>query len=92
MGRRWTGQDIKDLKRMAQRYPAPKIAELTDRSVGGVTFKAHQLKISLRTAREGTANLGSHDPGPAGFDGLAFSMPDGRGGPAHRASKTARGT
>ena len=28
MGRRWTDQDIEDLKRMAQYCSAPKIAEL----------------------------------------------------------------
>ena len=34
MGRRWTDQDIEDLKRMAQYYSAPKIAELTNRTAG----------------------------------------------------------
>jgi hypothetical protein len=52
MGRRWTDQDIEQLKRMAQRYPAAKIAELTDRSMGAVAFKAHKLKLSLRSRRE----------------------------------------
>jgi hypothetical protein len=35
MGRRWTDQDIEDLKRMAPLHPAPKIAEMIDRTVGG---------------------------------------------------------
>ena len=52
MGRRWTDQEIEDLKRMARLHPAPKIAELVDRTVGGVVFKAHQLKISLRSRRQ----------------------------------------
>ena len=36
MGRRWTDQDIEYLKRMAQCYSAPKIAELTNRTAGGL--------------------------------------------------------
>jgi hypothetical protein len=51
MGRRWTEQDIDDLKRMAQHYSAPQIAELTNRTVGGVVFKAYQLRLSLRSSR-----------------------------------------
>jgi hypothetical protein len=39
MGRRWTEQDINELKHLAQRYSAPRIAELTNRTVGGVVFK-----------------------------------------------------
>lgn len=68
MGRRWTDRDIDELKLMAKRYPAPTIAELTNRTVGGVTFKAHQLKLSLKSRREATAEVGSFDPGPADFD------------------------
>lgn len=52
MGRRWTPQEIDQLKKMAQRYPAPKIAELFDRTVGGVMFKASQLKIIIRSRRQ----------------------------------------
>jgi len=52
MGRRWTHQDIEDLKRMAPLHPAPKIAEMIDRTVGGVVFKAHQLKVSLQSRRQ----------------------------------------
>ena len=51
MGRRWTDQDIEDLKRMAQHYSAPKIAELTNRTAGGVVSKAYQLRLSLRSSR-----------------------------------------
>jgi hypothetical protein len=57
MGRRWTDQDIDDLKRMAPIHPAPKIAEMIDRTVGGVVFKAHQLKVSLQSRRETDAWL-----------------------------------
>lgn len=48
MGRRWTEQDINELRHLAQRYSAPRIAELTNRTAGGVAFKAYQLKLSLR--------------------------------------------
>jgi hypothetical protein len=61
VGRRWTDQEIDDLKRMALLHPAPKIAELVDRTVGGVVFKAHQLKISLRSRRQIDIQEGSDD-------------------------------
>ena len=48
MGRRWTEENIQALKGMAKRYRVPEIAEKLDRTVGGVTFKAHTLKLSLR--------------------------------------------
>lgn len=60
MGKRWTDKDVDDLKRLAQHYPAHEIAVMLDRSVGGVAFKAHQLKVWLRPRN-------SIDPGPAGF-------------------------
>jgi hypothetical protein len=53
MGRRWTEQDVSELRHLAQRYSAPRIAELTDRTVGGVAFKAYQLKLPLRSNRRG---------------------------------------
>ena len=61
MGKRWTDKDVDDLKRLAEQYPAHEIAEMLDRSVGGVAFKAYQLKLPLRPRS-------SLDPGPAGFD------------------------
>ena len=68
MSKRWTDKEVEVLKWMAQRYPVPKIAERMDRTVGGVTFKAYKLKLSLRPARDGSAQLSIGDPGPAGFD------------------------
>ena len=50
MGRRWTEHDISELRDLAQRYSAPRIAEMTNRTVGGVAFKAYQLKLSLRSS------------------------------------------
>ena len=67
MGRRWTDEDIRDLKQLAQRHPIPKIAEIMDRTVGGIVFKAHKLKVSLRSRRQGNARIYSGDPGVAGF-------------------------
>ena len=66
MAKRWTEGDIVKLKEMAQRYPTPKIAELMDRSVGSVVFKAHCLKISLRSRRQ--IGNGTMDPGASGFE------------------------
>ncbi len=68
MGRRWTDEDVEALKQMATRYRLPEIAEKMNRTVGGVTFKAHMLKLSLRPAVEQHVEPKSYDPGPAGFD------------------------
>ncbi len=66
MGRRWTSEDIANLKKVAHQYPLPLIAETMDRSAGAVVFKAHKLKVPLRTRRENERRF-SADPGPAGF-------------------------
>lgn len=66
MGRRWTDQDIEDLKRMAQYCSAPKIAELTNRTAGGVVSKAYQLRLSLRSSRH--ANEQAIVADPAGIE------------------------
>jgi hypothetical protein len=52
MGRRWSEEDVDALKRLAQRHPAPKIAEMMDRTVGSVVFKAHTLNVSLKTRQQ----------------------------------------
>jgi hypothetical protein len=52
MGRRWIAEDIANLKKLAQQYPLPFIAEKMDRSVGAVVFKAHKLKVPVRTRHE----------------------------------------
>jgi hypothetical protein len=64
MGKRWTSQDVDLLRSLAERYPAPEIAQRMDRTVGGVVFKAYQLKVPLRSRR----GITCADPGPAGFD------------------------
>jgi hypothetical protein len=70
MGRRWTEQDVNELRLLAQRYSAPRIAELTDRTVGGVAFKAYQLKLPLRSSRQEDGpdayiESNAHGPGAA---------------------------
>jgi hypothetical protein len=55
MGRRWTEEDIDELKEMARHYRIPEIAEKIDRTVGSVVAKAHELKISLRSSPSGRA-------------------------------------
>jgi hypothetical protein len=46
--RRWTADDIAKLKNLAQRYPRAEIAAQLGRSLAAATFKAHELKLSLR--------------------------------------------
>jgi hypothetical protein len=48
MARRWTVEDINDLKNLARTYSVQAIAEKMDRSVGGVAFKAHRLGVPLK--------------------------------------------
>jgi hypothetical protein len=64
MGKRWTDEDVDDLKELARKHPVPKIAEMMDRTVGGVLFKAHKLKVSLKTRTHENDRVG--DPGAAG--------------------------
>ena len=62
MAKRWSAEDIRDLKTLAQRYSVQAIAEKMDRSVGGVSFKAHQLGLPLKERSRAT------DPEPADFN------------------------
>ena len=52
MGRRWTDEDVRDLKQLPQQHPIPKIAEIMNRTVGGIFFKAHKLKVPLRSRNQ----------------------------------------
>lgn len=54
MANRWTPAEIAQLKNLAGRHSAAEIAEKLDRTVGGVTFKAHQINLTLvsRTAQQ----------------------------------------
>jgi hypothetical protein len=54
MAKRWSVVDISDLKNLARRYSAQAIAEKMDRTVGGVTFKAHQLGLPLKARSRAT--------------------------------------
>jgi hypothetical protein len=59
MGKRWSAEDIRDLKTLAERYSVQAIAEKMDRSVGGVSFKAYQLALPLKARSQAI------DPAPA---------------------------
>ena len=48
ISRQWSADDIAKLKGMAQKYPTTQIAAQLGRGPSAVTYKAHQLKISLR--------------------------------------------
>ena len=58
MAKRWSAEDIRDLKTFAQKHSVQAIAEKMDRTVGGVAFKAHQLGLRLK------ARSGVTDPEP----------------------------
>jgi hypothetical protein len=60
MAKRWSAEDIRDLKTLAQKYSVQAIAEKMDRTVGGVAFKAHQLGLPLK-ARSRAADPDSMD-------------------------------
>ena len=62
MAKRWSAEDIRDLKTLAQRYSVQAIAEKMDRTVGGVAFKAHQLGLPLKARSQAT------DPEPTDFN------------------------
>jgi len=48
MAKRWSAEDIRELKTLAQKYSVQAIAEKMDRTVGGVAFKAYQLGLPLK--------------------------------------------
>ena len=48
MARRWSSEDIRELKALALEYSVQAIAEKMDRSVGGIAFKAHQLGVAVK--------------------------------------------
>ena len=54
MAKRWSAEDIRDLKTLAQKYSVQAIAEKMDRTVGGVAFKAHQLGLPLKAGSRAT--------------------------------------
>jgi hypothetical protein len=62
MAKRWSAEDIRDLKTLAQKYSVQAIAEKMDRTVGGVAFKAYQLGLPLKARSHAT------DPEPTDFN------------------------
>ena len=49
MAKRWSAEDVDELRNLAQKYSVQAIAEKMDRTVGGVAFKAHQLGVPLKS-------------------------------------------
>jgi hypothetical protein len=62
MAKRWSAEDVRDLKTLAEKHSVQAIAERMDRTVGGVAFKAYQLGLSLK------ARSRASDPEPADFN------------------------
>ena len=62
MAKRWSAEDINDLKNLARNYSVQVIAERMDRTVGGVAFKAHQLGVPLKSRSQAA------DPSSVDFD------------------------
>ena len=50
--RRWTADDIANLKNLAQKHPTAEIAAQLGRSPSATSVKAHELKLSLRMPSE----------------------------------------
>jgi hypothetical protein len=62
MAKRWSAEDIRNLRTLAQTHSVQAIAEKMDRTVGGVAFKAHQLGLPLKARSRAT------DPEPKDFN------------------------
>lgn len=60
MAKRWSADDINELKNLARECSVQAIAEKLDRSVGGVAFKAHQLGLPLKSRAQAN-DLGHMD-------------------------------
>jgi hypothetical protein len=69
MAKRWSAEDIDELKNLAQKYSVQAIAEKIDRTVGGVAFKAHQLGVPLKSRAQAAA------PNYADFDWVSENRP-----------------
>jgi hypothetical protein len=54
MAKRWSAEDIRDLKTLAEKHSVQAIAERMDRTVGGVAFKAYQLGLPLKARSRAT--------------------------------------
>ena len=64
--KRWTAEDIAELKRLAGSVPAQRIADKLGRSRAATLVEASKLKLSLRTREPGRlakpADEKSHPP------------------------------
>lgn len=77
MAKRWSADDINELRNLAQEYSVQAIAEKMDRSVGGVAFKAHQLGLPLKSRAQAS------DPGYMDFDWAGASEDQPASGKFH---------
>jgi hypothetical protein len=68
MYKRWSDHDIVELRSLAGKLPAAKIAAQIGRSVGATAIKAHQLKLSLNTRRKNDPAPRYPEAGPAGMN------------------------
>jgi hypothetical protein len=65
----WSADDITKLRQLAGIHRRNAIAAQLGRAPSALSVKAHQLKVSLRVARDNEApTISGADPGPAGFD------------------------
>ena len=67
--RRWTTEDVRCLKKLAQTHPTEEIAAKLGRSFADTVLKAQELKIPLWLCRNNSEQVcRGWDPGPAGFE------------------------
>ena len=67
--RRWSADDVAKLRQLSGTHLRNAIAARLGRTPSALAVRAHQLKVSLRVARDNEApTISGADPGPAGFD------------------------
>ena len=67
--RHWSADDVAKLRQLAGIHPRNAVAARLGRAPSALAVRAHQLKVSLRVARDNEApTISGADPGPAGFD------------------------
>ena len=67
--RRWSADDVAKLRQLAGIHPRNAVAARLGRAPSALAVRAHQLKVSLRVARDNEApTISGADPGPAGFE------------------------
>ena len=81
--RRWTEDQISNLKNLGQKHPAAQSVAQLDRSPSGTVVKAHELKLSLKM--RSPASVQSLQTGSAELRKLLLPIKTGRPrGPRHQ--------